>query len=278
MTTASHSRIVRIIHLLIAVCLVSFPAYGKYSGGTGEPNDPYQIATAEHLILLGESPEDYDKHFILVNDIDLDPNLPGGKVFETAVIAPRVDEMPFPDGRGFTGSFNGNHCRIKHLTIRGGPRDMLGLFGKTGEQARIFDLGLENVSIKGDGPGMVGALAGLNHGYITHCYSNGSICSVNRSGPLGGLVGHNDGGSITKCYSDCEVSGRQSEDIPESAYFGGLVGLNWYSGRISKSYATGAVSGDYVLLIGGLVGGTRELRLAIAMPPALLRGRAVLAV
>ena len=31
-------------------------ATAKYSGGTGEPNDPYQIATAADLIALGETP------------------------------------------------------------------------------------------------------------------------------------------------------------------------------------------------------------------------------
>ena len=44
-------------------------AEAKYGGGTGEPNDPYQIATAEDLIVLGETPEDYDKHFILTADM-----------------------------------------------------------------------------------------------------------------------------------------------------------------------------------------------------------------
>ncbi len=70
-------RVLRIIPLLIAVCLVSMPAQAQYGGGTGEPNDPYQIATAEDLMLLGESPEDYDKHFILTADIDLDPTFTG---------------------------------------------------------------------------------------------------------------------------------------------------------------------------------------------------------
>ena len=52
---------------------------------------PYQIATAADLIALGETPEDYDKHFILTADIDLDPNLPGRKVFDKAVIAADTD-------------------------------------------------------------------------------------------------------------------------------------------------------------------------------------------
>src|SRR4030042_2425791 len=66
-------------------------SWEKYSGGTGGPNDPYQIATAADLIALGETPEDYDKHFVLTADIDLDPNLPGRKVFDCAVIAPDTD-------------------------------------------------------------------------------------------------------------------------------------------------------------------------------------------
>jgi hypothetical protein len=64
METLSNLRIVRTIPVLFVVFFASFPAYAQYNGGTGEPNDPYQIATAEDLILLGETPEDYDKHFI----------------------------------------------------------------------------------------------------------------------------------------------------------------------------------------------------------------------
>jgi len=56
----------------------------KYDGGSGTAEDPYQIATAADLIALGETPQDYDKHFILTDDIDLDPNLPGRKVFDKA--------------------------------------------------------------------------------------------------------------------------------------------------------------------------------------------------
>ena len=67
----TNSRILRTITLLITIFSLSLPAYAQYSGGTGEPNDPYQIATAEDLMLLGETPEDYDKHFILTADIDL---------------------------------------------------------------------------------------------------------------------------------------------------------------------------------------------------------------
>ena len=69
----------------LAVCLLFLAtvtvSQAQYSGGSGMMDDPYQIATAADLIALGETPDDYDKHFILTADIDLDPNLPGRKVF-----------------------------------------------------------------------------------------------------------------------------------------------------------------------------------------------------
>lgn len=68
MATVINSRILWTITLIITIFSLSLPAYAKYSGGTGEPNDPYQIATAEDLMLPGESPEEYDKHFILTTD------------------------------------------------------------------------------------------------------------------------------------------------------------------------------------------------------------------
>jgi hypothetical protein len=50
-------------------------AYG-FAGGTGEPNDPYQVATIEDLLAIGSSKDLLSKHYVLVNDLDLDPNLP----------------------------------------------------------------------------------------------------------------------------------------------------------------------------------------------------------
>ena len=108
-------------------------ATAKYSGGTGEPNDPYQIATAADLIALGETPADYDKHFVLTADIDLDPNLPGRKVFDRAVVAPSW-ETPF------TGVFDGNDHTISHLTIKGASS--VGLFGTLNPRASVSSLGL----------------------------------------------------------------------------------------------------------------------------------------
>jgi len=81
-------------------------------------------------MLLGETPEDYDKHFILTADIDLDPNLPGRKVFDKAVVAPDVNDVEDDfQGISFTGVFDGKGHKISHLTIQG--QDCLGLFGQS---------------------------------------------------------------------------------------------------------------------------------------------------
>jgi hypothetical protein len=228
--------------------------HSKYSGGMGEPNDPYQIATAEDLKLFGETPEDYDKHFILTGDIDLNPNLPGRKVFDGAVIG------------GFTGVFDGNGHTISHMTIVG--EGNLGLFGTLGYGATVSSLGLEAVDVSGthayvgglvghndgsittshstgtvSGNERVGGLVGANHESITSSYSTGT---VNGSRWVGGLVGNLGGfgsyGILANCYSTGSVSG--GHDV------GGLVG--YIFGSITTSYSTGSVSGDHS--VGGLVG------------------------
>ena len=70
MTTGRNSGILRAIPLLVTICLFSFPAYGQYGGGAGEPNDPYLIYTADQLDSIGVNPGDWPKHFKLMADID----------------------------------------------------------------------------------------------------------------------------------------------------------------------------------------------------------------
>jgi len=44
MMMSRHTAILRMIPFLIAICRLALPAQAKYSGGTGELNDPYRIA------------------------------------------------------------------------------------------------------------------------------------------------------------------------------------------------------------------------------------------
>jgi hypothetical protein len=203
----------------------------QYSGGTGEPNNPHQIATAADLIALGEMPGDYDKHFLLTADIDLDPNLPGRTVFDNAVIAPKW-ETPF------TGFFGGNRHTISHLATTGAG--YLGLFGGLKLGGTIKDLGVIDVNISESG-GQVGALVAYSEGEITNCYSSGTVTGDGR---IGGLVGFNDG-RVNRCYSASSVRGTHE--------VGGLVGYN--TGTLTQCYSIGAVRGSgWASSVGGLAG------------------------
>jgi hypothetical protein len=214
-------------------------AQRKYSGGTGEPNEPYQIATAEDLMLLGESPDDYDKHFILTADIDLNPNLPGRKVFDRAIVAPDVNEVDnYFQGTPFSGILDGKDHIISNMTIVGG--EYIGLFGLMNSGAEIRDLGVVDVNITGS-DSYVGGLVGSNNpgGDIVDCYSTGTIRGISF---VGGLVGENTG-YVTNCYSTGSIYG--------SSFIGGLVGSN--GGNITRCYSSRAVSGT-VSIVGGLAG------------------------
>ncbi|MBP7050881.1 MAG: hypothetical protein KBE65_07700 [Phycisphaerae bacterium] len=222
----------------------------KYSGGTGEPNDPYQIATAADLIALGETPEDYNKHFILTADIDLDPTLPGSRIFHQAVIAPDTDSSRSDfQGIPFTGVLNGNGHTISHLTIKSGWYS--GLFGLLGPTAEVKDLGVVDVNMT-DLEDYAGGLAGRNAGSVSGCYCRGSVNG--RHGRVGGLAGEN-WGSISNSRNMSSVNGF-------GHYVGGLAGDN--SGIISGSFNRGSVisRGDHTGrgdCIGGLAGASRGL-------------------
>ena len=223
----------------------SSDVHAKYGGGTGEPNDPYLIYTAEQMNDIGAEPNDWDKHFKLMADIDLsgytgtDFNIIGSGF----VLA-------------FTGVFDGNGHTISNFTYTSIDSHGVGIFGFVdGPNACISDLGLIDPNLDaGTGIG-VGSLVGwIEMGTIINCYSDNGNVSGYRS--IGGLVGHN-GGSITDCYATGNITG--------TSQIGGLVGNNeglgpdggWYGrGNIERCYTTGRVSGHGS--VGGLIGMNRD--------------------
>ena len=237
----------RALLLTLTTCLFILPAQAQYSGGTGEADDPYQIATAADLIALGETPDDYNKHFILTADIDLDPNLPGRKVFDGAVIAPDTNDVASGfQNIAFTGVFDGTGHTIANLTITGGS--YLGLFGRADSGAEVKNLGVIEVTIAGSGR-CIGALAGCTgRADIITSYSTGA---VGGSSSVGGLVGES---------SNAMTGPRNPGGVRGMSRVRGLAGAGaigsqtqWsYSAQISESYSTARVNGEGS--VGGLVG------------------------
>jgi hypothetical protein len=249
-----------------------------YAGGTGTPDEPYQIATVDELLLLSNSPADWDKHFILTANIDLagrGSNTDGS--FPWSIIAPYNGYVL--QNMFFTGRFNGNGHKISNMTIKPWDQNVsyLGLFGNLGAGAVVENLAVENATITGGTSSQyIGGVCGTNEGTINGCsatgtfsgrYYVGGLCGDNKSGTirhcfatgtvngqssLGGLCGGNgaytsSAGTIQNCYA----TGTVSQSVAQSYKVGGLCGENW--GTVSQSYAAGAVTGEYYF--GGLCGG-----------------------
>ena len=258
------------LFLIAAVCLSLLSSFAAgYSGGTGIPADPWQIADADDLLLLSNSPADWTQSFIVTADIDL-----SGYIFDKAVIAPDTDNFNLEfQGTQFTGVFDGNDHTISNLTIAASTKDFVGLFGYVGYGGQIFNLGVGNVTMTGDE--YVGGLVGRNEGSLTFCSATGSVAIEGSAVRyVGGLVGYNNSGTLTSCSASGSVNrvsdysyavgglvgGNDGTLIACSAsgsvtggyYVGGLVGYN-SSGTLTSCSATGSVSGDS-MSVGGLVG------------------------
>jgi filamentous hemagglutinin family protein len=148
----------------------------------------------------------------------------------------------------FTGKLDGQGYAISNLTIAPtATTNDLGLFRVLGNTGLIRNLGLISAVIHPASTNVIGigALVGLNRGYIINSYSSGSVIGGNDN--VGGLVGVNiDGGVIDSSYSSSIVSGVGS--------VGGLAGVNYnYITSIRNSYSTGTVTGTGEN-VGGLVG------------------------
>jgi len=234
--------------VVVMLCLVGSATGATYGGGSGTAADPYQIWTAEQMNAIGAEPNDWDKHFKLMADIDLSAydGQEGRPAFN--IIAADVDSQDPTSRRDiFTGVFDGDCHTIANFTLVSASEYRSGgLFGYVGApSSEIRNLGLVNAAVQvGDG-WYVGTLAGVNLGVILHCYSTGSVEAGRDC--IGGLIGYNYG-AMVGCYSEVAVNG-------DGVNAGGLVGMN-DEGAIIHCYSTGSVTAQSD--VGGLVGDNWE--------------------
>lgn len=158
--------------------------------------EPYEISTPDQLMEFAA----------LVN---------GGSSEANAVLTANID-MSGQSWTGisindsYTGVFDGAGHTISNLT------GTEGLFANNA--GTIKNVRLENVDITRVG-GNLGAVAGVNTGTVFNCVSSGSITGTGSNAySIGGLIGHNNGGTLSGSASSCTVDGRTA---------GGLVGSNW---------------------------------------------------
>jgi hypothetical protein len=259
----------------------------KYPG-EGTVEDPYRISSVADWQMLILRPYDWDKSFVLTEDLD----------FGGGLIKPVASDIIWNNGNfegaAFTGIMDGDGHTLSNFKTGGQSDSFRGLFGYV-NGGQIRNLGVVNFDIVGYV--YVGGLVGFNSGTITSCFATGAVngtyfvggitgdstgtitsChfngSVNGFGPVGGLAGCNNRGLITSCYATGTVTGDDragglvghnyfgtitfcyaTGTVSRGGYVGGLVGLN--EGTITSSYAIGPVSG-YVIGVGGLVGSNEE--------------------
>jgi len=199
-----------------------------YGGGTGTPSHPYLIYTAEQLNTIGVEPNDWDKHFKLMADIDLSAY--SGTDFN---IIGQSYENPF------NGLIDGNGHTISNFTFADSHGLGIGLIGYLGTSGCVKNLILTDADVEGHVS--VGSLVGHSRGIVQNCrIEKGRIQGFDCTG---GIVGHsNNPGLIIECHADVNVSGNY--------YTGGIAGAN---SEISSCSVTGSVEGRYYT--GGITGG-----------------------
>ncbi len=207
-------------------------AIKQYGGGFGTANDPFRIYTAEDMQAIGADPNDWYKHFKLMDDIDL------------IAYSGTSYNVIGTSSSAFTGVFDGNGHTISNFNYYywelAYDRDNIGLFGYVdGVTAEIKDLGLIDPNLKVNGENNAPLVGCLADGNMTGCYVLGGIAWGSYG--ISGMVGHN-GGTISNCYSTAGGNGV--------AAIASLVGYN--VGTITACYAGGHNYGAFY--VAGLVG------------------------
>ncbi len=218
----------------------NFTGHYNYGGGSGTSGSPYLIATPQEMNAVGAHPEDWDKHFKLIADIDLS-SYTGTEFNIIGTFIPPAF---------FTGTFDGNDHKISNFSYTTTGQNCIGLFGAVGgpdTEAEIKNLTLVDPNVDVGSGGDAGALVGFwfKVGTLSDCAVIGG--SVKGNGGVAGLLGSNFYGNIIRCSSSADVNATSTESSPA----GGLIGINNF-GQVSQCYTSGTVTSNNVA--GGLIG------------------------
>ncbi len=193
------------------------PANGEVSLADAATDTPIEISSAENLKKIGTEPDfPLNGSYVLADDINLEGNA----------------NNAWKSIGNFTGTFDGDGHTISGLYLNAGnlgPTDRgAGLFTSVGQDGSVKNLTVE---------GKIDP-TGLKHS------------------PIGGIVGRNNGGTISNCTSIVNITGSVDSNV------GGIVGSG-DSGTIVDCHNTGSIdvtcsSAGSMTGIGGIVGVTNN--------------------
>ena len=185
------------------------PANDEVSLADAATDTPIEISSAEGLKKIGTEP---------------DFPLNGSYVLAEDIDLSGSAEKPWTAIGNFTGTFDGAGYKISGLYLNAGnlgPTDQgLGLFTHVRQGGTVKNLAVE------------GVIDGTNAGVV-----------------IGGIVGKNNGGTISNCTSIVDITGSVDSNV------GGIVGSG-ESGTIENCCNTGSinVTGSVDSNVGGIVG------------------------
>ena len=152
--------------------------------------------------------------------------------------------------QGFFGTFDGNNCSIRGISINNDTTSSSALFGCIAKGGSV-----KNLSLYGQINGRVrlGGLAGYLLGSVDNITSYVTLTQAgtgNETGTVGGIIANqeNSAGAITNCVNYGSITG-------ESYIFGGIVGSG--GATIENCTNWGSVTSGNVS-IGGISGSTKE--------------------
>jgi hypothetical protein len=252
--------------LPLILFLFGVSAQAKYGGGTGEPNDPYRIFTAEQLNTIGTEPNDCSKHFQLMADIDLSGY--SGEQFHV------IGNQQKP----FTGYFDGNGHALSNFSYRSSNKGPAGLFGNIGwfnVSTVIKNLELIDPNVEAANCNYVGSLVGLlRDAAVIDCRVSGG--HVSGRDFVGGLIGGTGDMRMLSYFPRIKIIGcRAKTRVSGVTHVGGLIGsFGGASGlgscRISACQGDGEVRGKEG--VGGLAGSAGSIDITDCCSHAAVSG------
>lgn len=215
------------LFIALTISFLFLSSYSQpYSGGTGTLDCPYQIATAADLEDLMDTQTDWDKYFVLIEDINCTS-------ITNAKPIGRHPQSSSGTGVPFTGKFFGNNYTISNLKLLMGSTQHVGLFGYIAAGSEVTGVVIYGFEI--EAIHSVGALCGNNYGYISNCKVQGG--AVKGESRTGGLVGNNYS-KIFSSSSNCVIEGTgKSSNYVRNVYVGGFVGYNEGTIMACNSYS-----------------------------------------
>lgn len=184
------------------------------------------------------------------NDIPADVNPMAQNITFTADItlpAPKDGQSNWTpvgkDGILYTGTIDGAGKTLTGMVINS-TDNWQGFVGVLGEGGKVQNLTFNDAQVTGEWNTAIVVGRMVKNSTVENCHTTGTSSVKSTKLDLGGLVGYNSNGIITRCSNAAQVEGP--------GVIGGIVGENY--GIVSACINSGVVSAAD-LIAGGIVGG-----------------------